>query len=218
MSSKKSKKLSQRKENNVPCKQEESLEVKRAFLLTDPTRSTAITISAIFKDLDPDVKSLLTKIHEQKESMIQGNTSIMEEILAGQAQTLQALFHFYAHRIPYCETVEKMQVYSDLLIKMNNNCRKTFLAIQQIKNPSPTTFIKQQNNATNQQVNNDTKTDSEEKLVNTANELLKESKHETVDRRRTDKTSRANLQMAPMGKINRSNNRKRQRNIQDECL
>lgn len=213
MSSKKLKKLNQRKENNVPYKQEESIEVKRAFLLTDPTHSAAITISAIFKDQDLDVKSLLKEILEQKEGILQGKTSTMEEILTGQAQTLQALFNFYAFRIPYCETIEKMQVYSDLVVKMNNSCRKTLLAIQQIKNPHPTTFIQQQNNATNQQVNNGAKTASQDKSVNIANKLLKERKHETVDRRRTDKTSRANLQMAPLGKINRSNNRKRQRDI-----
>ncbi|MGH8646968.1 MAG: hypothetical protein ACREX4_21935 [Gammaproteobacteria bacterium] len=41
-----------------------------------------------------------------------------------------------------------------LALKAQNQCRQTLAALAEIKNPRRTTFIGQQNNATNQQVNN----------------------------------------------------------------
>lgn len=71
------------------------------------------------------------------------------------------------------------------------------LALAELKNPRRATFIKQKNNAINQQINSS----SQEQVKNFknsdkfANELLKEPNHEALDFRGTPETGNINSQM-----------------------
>lgn len=128
---------------------------------------------------------------------------------------LQSIFHYAAERISKTESMEQFRAYNDLAIKANGACRKTVSAIAHIKNPTPTTFIKQQNNAVNQQINNAI---GSEKINNCANELLsiEEKTDETLNTRRALKASRINKEMETV-ESGRGEDCRRQENQQNEC-
>lgn len=153
-------------------------------LLTHPLGSAALTIQHIFRPEELPLAKILEELMRQQKSICEGNSHLLESLLINQIQSLQALFTYASIRASKSEMLSQWQVYTDVAIKVNNACRKTILALNQIKNPTSATFIKQQNNAVNQQVNNDQSTS--EKNKKPTNELLiEEKKNETLDFRRT---------------------------------
>jgi hypothetical protein len=73
-------------------------------------------------------------------------------------------------------------IIADIALRAQNQSRKTLAVLAEIKNPRRTTFIKQQNNAVNQQVNNAIKSKSE-KIKKVANELLELKDEQRLDTR-----------------------------------
>ncbi|OGT11437.1 MAG: hypothetical protein A2X77_04405 [Gammaproteobacteria bacterium GWE2_42_36] len=163
-------------------------------LLTNPLGSAALTIQHIFRPEELPLAKLLEELMRQQKSICEGNSHLLESLLINQMQSLQALFTYASIRASKSETIPQWQVYTDVAIKVNNACRKTILAINQLKNPAPATFIKQQNNSVNQQINNGQPVP--EKNKKSANELLIEEKeNETLDFRRTSEAIRAHPAM-----------------------
>lgn len=148
------------------CTTEKQLRVSQSKLRTNCIDTTTRSIQHIYKLDSPDTKTLKEALKEQRDSVLNGDTSFLESMLLTQTQTLQALFHHVAERVSYSKNMVQLQAYGNLAVKTNNACRKTILALQQIKNPSSTTFIKQQNNAVNQQVNNPVTIENSEKFKN----------------------------------------------------
>ena len=169
---------------------EEKDRAKKELLLdlhTSSLGSAALTIQNIFHSDDLDLAKLMAELGRQQTSINKGNPYLLESMLINQMQVLQAMFTCAATQTSRSTMFSQMQAYADVAIKANNACRKTILAINQLKNPAPATFIKQQNNAVNQQVNNDQP--ASEKNKKPANELLiEEKRNETLDFRRTTET------------------------------
>lgn len=165
------------------------------------TATAALTIDALH-DESMDVRTLL---HELKESFIKiknDNLLEVEAMLLSQAQTLNVFFHRCLSQAGDSEWRPHMQTMSDLALRAQSNCRKTLATLVEIKNPKRTTFIKQQNNAIgNQQINN------LENLTNSANEVLSEAKHESLDDRSKEKTITINSAMETMETIDRCENK-----------
>lgn len=160
-----------------------------------PITNATAAIMNIFKNEETNVEELFCKMEKQEDKILEGDTKHLERMLLNQAQTLQSLFYYASERITRVEILSHFQAFYDLAFKANNACRKTILAIQQIKNPTPTTFIKQQNNAVNQQINNAAEA---KKSKNLTNELLtiEEQSHETLDFRRKTTSSTVNPELA----------------------
>jgi len=179
-------------------------------LRTSTLSNAAISISNLFSRDNLDLTTLVKQLGKQQNSTLEGGTNLFDCMLINQAQTLQALFHYAAERISHTNNLDCMQAFSDLALKANNNCRKTLLALQQIQKPSKTTFIKQQNNATNQQINtthnNQPSSIELKKSNNFKNELLTEKPYETLDYGRTEETIRTNTPMETVATINGSKN------------
>jgi hypothetical protein len=184
----------------------ERIAKKSAKIRTDPTKCSALTIAMLLRAYDqPCILTLMNNLKQQAERIIKlGETEVLEEILLAEAQTLHSLFNYMVERIPSGETFAQTQVYTDLAIKANNAARKTTLALQQLKSPNNATFIKQQNNAVNQQVNNCAIPDEREKNLNSANELLSEVTHEALDFGRTQEAVGINSGMEAMDSVNRA--------------
>lgn len=187
--------------------------INRAQVRSSTLCNSISTIMHIFKNENIDLDTLSEELGTQLKNTRDGKTSIIENMLMSQAQTLQALFHFAAQRISYCDIVSKVQIYGELAIKSNNACRKTLLAWQHLKNPTNTTFIKQQNNAHNQQINQDNfVTTQNEDLENpnkkNSNEVLinRGTNHALLDKRGENQTIAIDTSMATLEKINRSKN------------
>lgn len=188
--------------------------INRAQVRSSTLCNSISTIMHIFKNEDIDLDTLSEEIGTQLKNTRDGKTSIMENMLMSQAQTLQALFHFAAQRISYCDIVPKIQIYGDLAIKANNACRKTLLALNDIKNPTFTTFIKQQNFAAQQQINqgNSIITESENSKnlqKNYGNEQLnvQEKNHESLLEHICEKAaSQINTSVGTLEKVKRPKN------------
>ena len=103
----------------------------------------------------------------------------VEAVLASQAYTLDALFNNLAHRSVvnmaggYTAASEQ---YLRMALKAQAQCRTTLETLNEIKFPKAPTFIRQQNIAGQQQVNNGVAAPHEKDITPT-NELLEGSMH-----------------------------------------
>jgi len=106
-----------------------------------------------------DINVLRSELVSRSKQVIDGNLSIVELMLINQAQILQSLFTDMVARGTVAVNSkygsrESMESYLRLAFKAQAQCRATLETLANIKNPQPTAFIRQQNIAANQQVNN----------------------------------------------------------------
>lgn len=145
-----------------------------------------------------------------------GDMAEVEATLTAQAVALNAIFNGLAQRaannmgqyMGACET------YLRLALKAQAQCRATLETLAEVKNPKVPTFVRQQNVAYQQQVNNgDAQKPSHdlpartEKTVNSTNELLSEEKHAALDTRGTGAAGATNPEMATVEAVHRRKNR-----------
>jgi hypothetical protein len=85
-----------------------------------------------------------------------GDLSEMEATLVAQATTLDAVFNELARRAAFNmgEHLTATETYLRLALKAQAQSRATIETLAEIKYPKSATFVKQQNNAYQQQVNN----------------------------------------------------------------
>lgn len=145
-----------------------------------------------------DVESLACALDKQCAAIQKGDLSRPEAILTLQAHTLDVVFNKLAEMAGQSKDLQKLDILLKLALKAQSQCRTTIEALAEIKNPRPVAFIRQQNVAQNQQVNNgeassgkpvdvpsDPRTETTEILPN---KLLEEKHVEWVD---TGKESQA---------------------------
>lgn len=137
-----------------------------------------------------------------------GDLSIVEQMLLGQAFALNMAVNSLAARATRQKDVSTMQMLMNLSFKAQNQSRATLDSLIQLKQPSQTTFVKQAN-ITNghQQVNN-----LGEKNITPQNQLLEQS-NERMDRRTETAPKRTDSELEAMAKIHRSKNSKRKRKV-----
>ncbi len=131
-------------------------------------------------DLGTTIEQLTISI----DRIIDGKTTEIEAMLITQAKVLEYAFYDAVSRM-YTAEMEHAEIYGNMALRAQNQSRKTLLALAELKNPRRAMFIKQQNNAVTQQVNNTTKPESNdfENLKKVANELLevKENEQQWMD-------------------------------------
>lgn len=124
-----------------------------------------------------DFSTLTEKLIESGSKVSSGNLKEVEHMLMTQAKSLEYMFYDALTRLPN-SGMEHAEVFANIALRAQAGCRKTLMALAELKHPRRTTFIKQQNNAIAQQVNtvksNPKNFENSEKV---ANELL-EIKHE----------------------------------------
>ena len=157
-----------------------------------------------------DTVDVLKTIIEQVEEVYDDNMRGAESMLMAQASALNGIFAEMARRsamnmgthLPACET------YMRMALKAQAQCRATLETLSEVKNPRVTNFVRQQNNATQQQVNNNmcdnNKCTRTEKNINQSNELLSEATNEKLDTRRTPTASNPDSHLETMEVINRT--------------
>lgn len=177
----------------VDNKKKSEAGVLNAKFSTESVLNSMQTIQ-LFSNDNADIVILLNEINKQVDKVIDGDTRRIETMLMTQAQTLDVIFHKMIRSTMGAKILPQFQAYADLGLKAQNQCRKALLALAEVKNPKRATFIKQQNNAVNQQVNNGINSENL-KNKNIANELLSEVKNETLDDRRASAALNINLPM-----------------------
>lgn len=173
--------------------------ITRAQVATSSIMAAAIT----FHKLDSrnlDAPTAVEELYTSAKKINDGNTEELGQMLMTQAKTLDYFFHETLQKLPNCMLIDHIRYYTDMALRAQNQSRKTILALAELKNPRRTMFIKQQNNAVNQQVNNvvNPELTNFENPKKVTNELLSETNHEALDFRGTPETIGINSTMEAM--------------------
>ena len=164
-----------------------------------------------------DVTATINTLAEMSSKVHAGDMQGVETMLTAQAIALNTMFSELARRaaINMGEHLGATETYMRMALKAQTQCRATLETLAEVKNPRVTTFVRQQNNAEQQVVNNgilDTGTSARTgKNVNQKNELLTESTHAYLDAGTTATAGRGHSQMETVGEINRTSNKSRER-------
>lgn len=103
-----------------------------------------------------DMQECIGVMKERQAKIRGGNLTSLENMLTAQAVTLNALFNKLAQRsgLNMGEHLGAADTYMRLALKAQSQCRSTIEAINEIKNPSSATFVRQANIGNAVQVNN----------------------------------------------------------------
>lgn len=158
--------------------------------------------------LDPS--SLMDCLSQSVDRITNGNTNEIEAMLITQAKSLEYMFYDALTKLPNA-SMEHTEVFANIALRAQTGCRKTLMALTELKHPRrTTTFIKQQNNALTQQVNNCVKSESHpiENNKKDPNELNAEGSYEPkkMDIGTTIRTSTTNTRAEAMVVLDRPKN------------
>lgn len=166
-----------------------------------------------------DVNEYRNQVQFQAELVKRGDLSRPEEILSAQAGTLDMLFNILADKAlrniagGYQGAAE---TYLRMAMKAQSQCRTTIEAIGELKYPKSPTFIRQQNIAAQQQVNN---YPAGEKIVGSGpNKLMEVPNGERMDTRAASKAIGHDPQLATLATIDGTGDRRRTCAKQHECV
>jgi hypothetical protein len=174
-----------------------------------PAVQNAVTIRRYTKGAfgnGPDTDSLIAELQKQLEAANRGDLSRPEATLVAQAHTLDVIFGGLARRAADEHSFPDFQAFLQLALKAQAQCRATIQTLGELKAPRQAQFVRQQNLALNQQVNNDSSNEPRARgaALKHTNELLKEHPIERLECGETSSPGAADTPVATLGKINRS--------------
>ncbi|HAT7072034.1 TPA: hypothetical protein JAN90_04490 [Legionella pneumophila] len=185
--------------------------IKRSKVQINCFAQAALTIDTLHgRSKLLDVPTVMQGLIDGAQKITEGNTKEIEQMLFTHVKTLDYVFYDALSQLTDCQMINQIEVYANIAFRAQNQSRKALLALAELKNPRRATFIKQQNNAINQQINSS----SQEQVKNFknsnkfANELLKEADRETLDCRGTPETGSINPKMETLEPIYRSKDTK----------
>ena len=153
-------------------------------------------------------------VEELRQLTQRGGTGGPEAMLAGQATALQTLFTILIELAMQRDELQQFQVLFDAALRAQRQCRSTLATLVEIRNPKRATqFIRQQNNALNQQVVNSSGAAEIRKIPDSGTDELLEVDH--AQGRRLDAGAAAlaipdDAGLAAVGKIHRTPDPRRQ--------
>lgn len=130
-----------------------------------------------------DAPTIMDQLATSANKVNDGNLKELEQMLVTQAKTLDYIFYDALKQLADVNMINQIEVFSNIAFRAQSQCRKTLATLAELKHPRRVTFVKQQNNAINQQVNNGIESEPENFKNNKkfANELISEVIHEKVD-------------------------------------
>jgi len=152
-----------------------------------------------------DLGGLVSELRSQCEQVNRGDLKRPEAILLTQAFTLDAMFNDIARRAAlHNGQIEPFERLLRLAFKAQTQCRSTLETLANIKNP-PLVLARQANISNGpQQVNNGVAVTPAREIQNEQNKLLETDDGKWLDPRATCAPSRVDQAMAPVGRINRT--------------
>ncbi|MES2151463.1 MAG: hypothetical protein V4508_16930 [Pseudomonadota bacterium] len=200
---------------NVAAEEGKSWERQKAELGLSSTVANAVTSSNFARgsfgaiELSESVGVMREKIAKVK----LGDLSDVEATLIAQAATLDTVFNELARRaaLNMGEHLGATETYLRLAFKAQAQCRATLETLAEVKYPKAATFVRQQNVAYQQQVNNggdnaaSTRANAHAhgKPSNQSNELLEAQHGERMDTGAASKASGANPLLEAVGAFHR---------------
>lgn len=193
---------------NTEMKQQ--VKIHQAALHTDCFASAAITMSLLHGNFD--TVTGMNALVNSANKINDGNLNEIEQMLITQAKALDFFFYRMLGKVADTRNVKQMQAYTDIALRAQNQSRKALSVLAHFKNPRRATFIKQQNNAINQQINNGAKSKAIKNKKKFANELIAKVPHgsETMDIGTTVEAIPKNTTTEAVGTINGAENGLRQ--------
>ena len=157
-----------------------------------------------------DGVAALERLSRSVDRIHNNDTDELEAMLMTQAKSLEYLFYDALGKLPN-SNMEHAEVFASIALKAQSGCRKTLMALAELKHPRrSTTIIKQQNNAITQQVNNNVKSEACEIENNKkiANELKAKVDYEekNMDIGTTIATGSTNTSAEAVGVLNGTQN------------
>jgi hypothetical protein len=163
--------------------------------------------------------SLVEELTRHVENVNAGSMNRPETILLMQAQTLDVIFNTLARRAAGGVGTHRdaMEVYLRMALKAQAQCRTTLETLAEIKAPKSPTFIKQQNVANQQQVNNGAAANGNglpahahgKTIPNQSNELLEQQHGERLDGGAQSAAIGAHPPLEALAKVDRPENKRR---------
>ena len=202
-----SKKSVETKPQFTDIKLEESL--AKLSLLPCSCAADAIThFSMRHKNADGDVvgvdfSTLVNELRTQNARVFEGDLSRVEAMLLDQSHTLQAIFCDFSKKMAGADYFDHLEAYSRIALKAQNQCRQTLATLGELKNPKRATFIRQQNNAVNQQIN---QAENQKIPEKPSNEILEGTHGQRLDTRASQEAIRADQAVEAVGEDHRSKN------------
>jgi len=186
----------------------------RAKLACRPTvNSAAVTAEYASTFGEQDISALVEELTERTQSLKEGNLDGVEAMLYAQAHALQSIFVNLSRRAVKQDYLKQFGTYLGFALKAQAQCRATLETLAEVKNPKPPTFVRQQNVAYQQQVNNGDLRNKPhdvpartEKSVNQSNELLEAQHGERLDSGTAGTAGGTDPAMATMEAIDRREN------------
>ena len=188
-------------------------DLARAVLI--PTAQAAVTLADYNKAFgEVSLPTLIDDLKDQCAATSKGDLARAEAMLTAQTHTLDAIFNHMARKATRCEYLGQADAYLRLALKAQGQCRATWATLAAMKNPQPTTFVRQANIAHGpQQVNNGSAALAAPaglpRIENSQNKLLELQNGERMDFRTAGAPSAAYSRVAAMDALDGSQDRRR---------
>lgn len=184
-------------------------ERQMAELILSPVAANTITSKKFSKGTfgEFDLTESVAVMKEKIRKVNAGDLSEVEATLTAQATTLDAIFNEMARRAAanMGEHLSATESYMRLAFKAQAQCRSTLETLADVKSPRHATFVRQQNIANQQQVNNGAGQSTHGKEISTGSTELLEADHgERLDTRATGAASGHDPRMETVGAIHRA--------------
>lgn len=170
--------------DKVNQKVTDSEKIERAKALLMPSLTAAKVIKSHYLDKDDvDMEFLAEELQRKSKAIINGNMADIEDLLITQAYALNTVFGSAlsaaaAAGIPSYDKLLKLKdSYVKLGLRAQAQSRATLETLANIKNPPHLAFVRQQNVAYQQQVNNGVSTLTEAAKTTNGNKLPGNSSH-----------------------------------------
>lgn len=188
-----------------------------ADLMTRPSFMSAHTAMNFIPDSmkaygPANIASMYAEVRDTVKKVVEGDMTKPEALLMAQAMSLNSIYNECAsvagallrNNLPQAEVLLRMA------LKAQAQCTQTLRVLGELKNPKAVAFIKQQNNATNQQVNNGSSAQPaapaarvHEESPTNANELLDHHHGERLDAGAASEAGRGNQALEAVGAVDR---------------
>lgn len=154
-------------------------------VLLSPQLSSALALEGILSEVrftddgnyQVEVADIFCELTEQIVEISKSNDmQRAQEILISQATTLDVLFGHFLQKGLRSNSKEHMETFMNMALKTQRQSRATLETLGKIKNPQP--YIRQQNMAYNQQINNSNISHAREENKKMSNELLEDQVYE----------------------------------------
>ena len=176
-----------------------------AKMYTTPSGSNSLALCALHDSVDWNAMS--DRLKDINADVLDGDITIAEALLIDQAIVLQSFFSNYTSKMVNAEYLSQVEAYSKIALRAQNQCQRTLRTLRtllEFKHPKRTTFVKQQNNATNQQINESELKEFPEKKVKPANELLEQNHEARLDTPETKEAVTVDSEVETLGELDRT--------------